>query len=253
MNRSTKKGRERPGENRPGATPDCFTCQVRDHSEWCVLSDAELKRFNDAKKARLYLPGEVVFYQGDACRGIYCFETGMVGIRKMDGDGNSVLMRLPYPGETFGYLAMLAGTEHKVSAEILKPSMICLIGRTAVMSLLNDNPALGLRFLKHASREAEDAQQKFLHSVSLGVRARLAHLLLVLKDRYATVLDDGTYSLDLPLSRQDMAAMIGVRPETISRTIRQFEAEGIAHFSKFIVRFSEIDSLLREIEPEGGV
>jgi len=64
-------------------------------------------------------------------------------------------------------------------------------------------------------------------SAVLGTGALLSPfviLLLALKDRFATVNDEGDMTIELPLSRQDLAAMIGTRPETIARSIRALEA-----------------------------
>ena len=229
---------------------DCFACQARERTEWCVLQDEDLRRINDAKKTRDCLPGEVLYHQGDACRGILCIESGMIGIRKIDADGNSVLLGLAYPGDTLGYRALLMRQDHDVSAEVLKKGTVCLIGEATVRSLLEHNPSLGQRFLQRAVQDLGEAEDKFLESVTLTVRARFAHLLLILKDRYATDVEDGAISLELPLSRQDLAAMIGIRPETMSRTIRQFEDDGIAHFSGRTVHVPRIASLLDEFEHE---
>ena len=59
-------------------------------------------------------------------------------------------------------------------------------------------------------------------------------------------------TLKLPMSRGDLAAMLGIRPESISRTIRVFQEEGVAHFTQREVYVPHIDKLLSELEfPEG--
>ena len=168
---------------------NCFTCQARGRTEWCVLTDEELALVDQGKVSRQYLPGEVIFHEGDECRGVHCIESGLVGIRKMDVGGNEVLLRLSHPGDTMGYRSFLAGNDHNNSAEALEPSVICLVGGGTVRSLLEKNPTLGLRFLKHAARDLDDAEEKVLQSTTLPVRARFAHLLLVLKDRQEMRMD----------------------------------------------------------------
>ncbi len=230
---------------------NCFTCPNRERTEWCTLGDNELQRIVDANKIREFLPGEALFHQGDPCHGVYCIHSGMVGIRKVDIDGNSVLLDLAHAGDTLGYRALLTGNEHQVGAEILKKGAVCFIHKGTVNGLIERNPALGHRFLGRAIKDLEEAEDKFLESVTLSVRARFAHLLLVLKDRYAkTAEGDKELVLELPLSRQDMAEMIGIRPETLSRTIRQFEEDGIAEFSGRTVSVPKISSLLDEFEGE---
>ena len=228
---------------------NCFSCPNRERTEWCTLSDDELQRIVDANRIREFLPGEALYHQGDSCHGVYCIHSGMVGIRKVDIDGNSVLLGLAHAGDTLGYRALLTGSEHKISAEILKKGAVCFIDKGTVRGLIEQNPALGHRFLTRAIKDLEEAEDKFLESVTLSVRARFAHLLLVLKDRHAKAAEgDKELVLELPLSRQDMAAMIGIRPETMSRIIRQFEEDGIAEFSGRTVRVSDVSRLLDEFE-----
>jgi CRP-like cAMP-binding protein len=228
--------------------PNCFTCQVRERTEWCVLEENELNLINDGKISKNYLPGETIFFEGDTSEGIYCIESGLVGVRKSDADGNSVLLFLAAPGDTVGYRSLLAGEEHKSSAEILEPSTVCFVDQSTVRKLLSQNPSLGLRFLRRASKDLGDADERILHNVTLSVRARFAHLLLVLIDRHGSEAIDGSLSLKLPLSRQDLAAMIGTSPESMSRTIRKFEDDGVATFSGRAVHVPSVDSLLKEIE-----
>ncbi len=229
---------------------NCFTCQTRARTEWCALSSADLKQIDDAKIDRDYAPGDVLYHQGDSCKGIYCIKSGLVGLRKVGADGNSVLVRLAQPGDTIGYRAFLSGEEHALGAEVLKPSMVCFVDQAVVRKLIETKPELGLRFLKSMSENLNTAEDKFLQSTSFDIRARLAHLLLVLKERFAAEEKDGALKLELPLSRQDMAAMIGVRPETMSRAIRKFEDDGIAYFSGRTVKVPDISVLFDQIDAE---
>ncbi|MEX2449857.1 MAG: Crp/Fnr family transcriptional regulator [Rhodospirillales bacterium] len=235
---------------------NCFTCQSRRRTEWCVLSEDELGVIDKAKKSRTLGPGEILFHQGDPCGGIHCIENGLIGARKLDADGNSILLGMAYPGDTLGYRFLLSGEDYQASAEALKPSTVCYIDQSAIRFLLEKNPALGLRFLQRAARDLNEAEDRFLQSVTLSVRARFAHLLLVLKKRYE---ENGVprktteFSMDLPLSRQDMAALIGIRPETMSRTIRQFEEEGIARFSGRRVHVPHTEKLLGALETDNIV
>ncbi|MDA0240174.1 MAG: Crp/Fnr family transcriptional regulator [Proteobacteria bacterium] len=232
------------------AGPNCFTCQARERTEWCVLQDAELRLIEDGKKSRRYLPGETIFREGDTPDGIFCIESGMIGLRKSDAEGNTVLLNLLSEGETLGYRAFLADSEYDASAEALEPSTACFVDRPTIRRLLEHNPALGLRFLKRVAKDLGDADEKILHNVSLSVRARFAHLLMVFVERYGKLADNGSSSIDLPLSRQDMASMIGTTPESMSRTIKKMETDGIARFSGRTVQIPSCRNLVNEFDPE---
>ena len=177
-------------------------------------------------------------------------ETGMVGVRKTDADGNSVLLYLVTPGDTLGYRALLAGEDYQASAEALEPTRICVIDSPTVRSLLEHNPALGLRYLKRVSRSLGSAEEKILHNATLSVRARFAHLLMVLLDKYGHKNSEGPTEFELPLSRHDLAAMIGTTPESMSRTIKKMESDGVAKFAGRTVHIPVLESLIMEFEPE---
>jgi len=196
------------------------------------------------------LPDETIFFEGDTSQGIYCIESGLVGVRKSDAEGNSVLLFFANPGDTVGYRSLLAGEDHKSSAEILEPSTICFVDQKTVRELLSHNPALGLWFLRRASKNLGDADERILHNGTLSVRARFIHLLLVFVDRHGTKSDDGSLNLNLPLSRQDLAAMIGTSPESMSRTIRKLEDDRIARFLGRTAHVPKVNILLNEIETE---
>jgi len=228
----------------------CFTCKTREITDWCVLPDDEVQMLENGRHMKVYGPGEMLFHEGDPCNGVYCIETGLVGIRKSDAEGNSVLLQLISPGDTVGYRAMLADEDFSASAEVLEPSRICRLDKGTVRSLLEKNPALGLRYLKKVSANLDEAEEKILHSATLSVRARFAHLLMVLLDRYGAATEDQQAVFELPLSRHDMASMIGTTPESMSRTIKKMESDNIALFDGRTVTIPSVDALVNEFEPD---
>ena len=237
-------------DDRPSASrvTNCFSCQSRCQTEWCSLEQADLELLNRVKVCNTYQPGQVIFYQGNPCLGIYCIMAGTVAIRLNDAQGNSAIVRLAHGGETIGYRAFFAGQPYHASAEALTSAKVCFVDKAAVRRLLEHNPSVGLGFLKHMADDLESAEDAKLHAMALSVRARLAHLLLVLKDRFGSAAEDGSLVIELPLSRQDMAAMVGTRPETIARAVRSLEDEGIARFAGRKVVVPDLDALLDVIE-----
>jgi CRP-like cAMP-binding protein len=229
--------------NRPG----CFACQVRDKTEWCHLTQRELASLSKAKTTKAYGAGEVVYRQGDECQGVYCIESGLIGLRKHDAEGNSTLVRLTGPGETIGYRALLTDMEHQVAAEALMPSRVCFINRDLVRRLLAQNPSVGLRFLRTSLDGMTQAEERYVQSVTHAARTRVLHLLMVLYERFGEASPEGEYVLELPLSRQDLAALAGVAAETLSRTLRQLETERIANFDGRRVRFADVGVLFDDV------
>lgn len=226
----------------------CVVCHVGPRSVWHDLDETASALLAGGRRRREYGSGEVVFVQGEQNDGVHCVSGGTVGIRRLDDNGNSVLLELAYPGDTIGYRSFLTGSEHKTSAEALGPSVVCHIDRAAITALLAGNPALGLRFLKRSIGELEHAHDIMFRQATLSNRHKLVHLLLVLVQRHGRRHSNGSQSIDLPVSRRDLASMVGTRHETISRIIGRLETDGVAHFSGRQVTIPSVEALAGEID-----
>lgn len=226
--------------------PGCSACHGLAHEEWSVLGEEDLRALNRARVRRGYAPGEAIFRQGEPCLGIFCIDSGEVALRKSDEHGGQAIVRLAHAGQTIGYRAYFAGGLYAASAVALSQSSVCFIPSDAVRKLVERDPKLGHRFLARVADELRESEEARLHVTSLSTRARLAHLLLTLKDRIGVADDDGSLRFDLPLSRMDIAALLGARRESIARAIRALEEAGVASFDGRAVRIPDLDALLDE-------
>lgn len=223
---------------------------MRTRSDWKVLSTEELALLSRGQESRQFHAGEKLYTMGQPSGGVYCVCAGTVAIRRVDGEGNSVLLQLGYPGDTLGYEALLTGEAHRANAEALGPSAVCFIQRSTVEELLEKNPTLGMQFLKRAHKDLNDAHDKLVQHATLSNRGRFAHCLLILLNRYGHTTNDGRRVMDLPVSRRDLASMIGARHETLSRIISRMESDGVAFFSGRSVEVPRINDLVNEIRPQ---
>ena len=227
----------------------CMECAARCSTEWCALGDEEVRILNEFRVQNVYRPGQVIFFEGNPCLGLYCIESGVVAIRRTDAAGHMALVRLATAGHTLGYRTFFAGGHYHGTAEALTPARVCFVDRAAVQHLMRREPKLAYRFLQHLAQDLDRAEEDRLHASAMPLRARLAHLLLLLRDEFGTVDDKGRLRIDLPLSRQDMAAMLGARPETITRLVKSLEADGIVVFDGRTAWVDDLDDLLDEVAP----
>jgi CRP-like cAMP-binding protein len=226
----------------------CLTCPVRQHSAWQVLSEAEIHLLDRRRKAREYLAGDLVFAAGEPSNGLYCMAAGTVAIRKSDAAGNVIPIRLAYHGDIFGYRGLLLDARRRYSAEAVRASRMCFVDRAVVRSLLDRNPALGRKFLQRIASDLEDAHDNLLRHATLSNRGKFVRLLLMLMNHHGSTAHDGSQYMALPLSRRELASMIGTRQETLSRIIGRLEEDGLARFSGRTVQFTRPDALKREIQ-----
>jgi len=162
----------------------CRACAMSLGAHWGRLSSDDLAVIDAARVTREFRPGETIFHEGAPCAGLYCIEDGLVCTRKMDSAGNAILLRLNHAGDLLGHCAVLAGAEYRVTAEALEPTRACFIDTATVRALLGRSPGLALTLLQRLAADLDDAEEQVLRVTTLPVRARVAHLLLVLKERY---------------------------------------------------------------------
>ena len=71
---------------------------------------------------------------------------------------------------------------------------------------------------------------------------------MILREHYGRIIDDGSLFLELELTRGDIASMLGIRAESLSRLIRKIESENLAHFSGNKITISNPDALIEELD-----
>lgn len=226
----------------------CLAPRSINGTEWSVLSSEEIKIFNQNVVCRSYNSGDIVFIEGDICKGLYFVESGLVGVKKMDADGRQVLLLLANPGDTLGYRPLLAKENHRATAEVMREAKICFLPKDIIHLLLSRNPQLGAKFLQRTARALGAADERFFEMVSLTARVRFIHLLKILQERCGYVVEDGSLCLELPVTRCEIASMLGIRSESFSRLVREIETEGFVHFSGSRITIANPELLFKEFD-----
>lgn len=223
--------------------PDCASCPSRARSEWCSLGSAALGRLNAAKVPHGYAAGDALYHEGHAFTGLFCIEQGTVLLRRGEGTEAPAVVGLAEPGQTLGHRAYFAGGRHEATARAATACRACFVDKSVLDALLANEPALARRFLARLSADCERAEASLVRATSTSVEARLARLLLELRDHHGRVDDDGNLVLELPLSRRELASFVGARPESISRAIATLAARGAATFAGRRVVVADLDAL----------
>jgi len=180
--------------------------------------------------------GEVLFTEGEEAKGFFVLVSGRIKIFKLSPEGKEQILHFIEPGEPFAEVAMFAGAHYPANAEALQRSRVILLPRPAFERLIKNYPDLAMNMLailshrlKYFSRLIEDLSLK-------EVPQRLAAYLLYLGDSRNNV-----SSVDLNISKGQLASLLGTIPETLSRILNRMAAQGF-----ITVRGREIGLLRRD-------
>jgi CRP-like cAMP-binding protein len=209
----------------------CATCGARDRSDFEALDAPEAAVLDRVKSRRRLAPGEALFRQGEPYTAVYCVAEGLIGRRLLHENGASVLVGLARPGDMLGACGLLAGGPHATTAEALADSAVCVVRGSDAARLAAAQPAFRQRLVERCVAAIGAAERAVLEATALPAFSRFCTLLVDLLA--AGGVDDGAggRATTLPISRGDMAALLGVQPESLSRLIRRGTEEGLIAFA----------------------
>lgn len=189
------------------------------------LSDEEVHLLSEAVHSRHYRKGEFVFQEGERSDALYVVNQGVVKVVKLADNGKEHVIRFLFHGDFGGMSALFKEGLHYANAEVVEDAVVCRIYRQDLKSILNNNSNMAYRFLAAISDRLRDADE-WSGTISLfDAERRLAKMLLIFTAKMASS-NPGSNPYELPVSKRDLAALIGITPETLSRKLAVFESEG---------------------------
>ncbi|HBT88587.1 MAG TPA: transcriptional regulator [Desulfobacter sp.] len=178
--------------------------------------------------------GEIIFQEGDRGEGFYIVEEGQIKIFKISFEGKEQILHIYGPGHIFGEVPVFQGKNFPASAMALEPSTILFLPRQAFVQQIEKSPALAMNMLADLSRRLREFTIQIENLSLKEVPARLAAYILTLSQEGTE--DSQTIALgkerspaanvSLPVSKVQLASLIGTTPETISRVLKKMDLAG---------------------------
>jgi CRP/FNR family transcriptional regulator, nitrogen fixation regulation protein len=166
---------------------------------------------------RSFEQDQEIFGEGDPADFLFEVLSGAVRTFKVLSDGRRLIDAFHVPGDIFG---IEAGCEYRFSAEAIKATTVRAIRRRNLDTLARSEPETSSRLVSAMAQSLERAQDHMLLLGRKTAREKIASFLLSFADRIT-----GSKTLELPMSRTDIADHLGLTIETVSRTLTQFERE----------------------------
>ena len=183
------------------------------------LDSQEMARIGQNLQELSFAKGEVILLEDELCRGLYVVKSGRVRVFKSSPEGREQVLFIAQAGDTFNDVPVYDGGTNPASASALDSSVVYLIPKETLISLIADCPAalaiikLFAGRLRHLTAMVENLSFR-------NVVARLAKLLLDM-----AVLEEGTAPIPR-LTQDEMAAMVGSVRDVIGRGLRTLEKTG---------------------------
>ena len=211
------------------STNDIFSIDIWDFETESVFTNlpfADLNILTAHKSERVYEKGEIIFREGALPSGIFYISDGKVKKYKVDKEGREIIIYVACRAELVGYHAVLAEDRYPDSAVALEKSIIAFIPKEDFLETLKRSESLKMRLLKILSHEFAVLANSLCVFAQKSVRERLALQLVVLREKYKINLQPGM-PVEINLSRDDLASLVGTARENVVRVLTEFKQAGI--------------------------
>lgn len=202
----------------------CENCIIRQFNSFRAMSKAELKKVSDSKITKKVKKGEALFEEGDKLDGVFCVRDGVSKLSKLSANGKDQIVKLASKGEVIGQRSVVAEESTNLSAVAVNDMEVCFVPKDSIVHTLSQNPDFAVEVLRHMAHDLKEADDVIVNMSQKTVKQRIAEAFLYLKSNYG---EDKQGFLNLTLSREDIANVVGTATESAIRIISEFKKKGM--------------------------
>lgn len=202
----------------------CEQCIVREFSSLKALNKEELIRMADCKSSYIIKKGEAIFSEGENVNGIFCIKDGVCKLSKLSANGNEQIIKLVTKGELLGQRSLISDAPVNLSAIAIEDMEVCFVPKKEIMGFFNENNQFSMNVVKSICGDLKEADDHLVAMAQKSVKQRLAAALLELHETFGVHEDQ---SLNIKLSREELANMIGTATESCIRLLSEFNKQGL--------------------------
>lgn len=188
------------------------------------LSEEAFKDYAAAKKYFNFHKGDTIFEDGETPKGVYFLNKGTAKLSKFGVYGKEQILRFIKEGDLIGYRSILCGENFQAKAEAMTEVEATFLPTEVFLQLLQVDPKLSFAMLQKIAFELGESSNTITFLAQKTVRERLAEILLLLEQKLGT---DAEGFINISLTREEIANIIGTATESAIRLISEFKHDGL--------------------------
>jgi len=190
------------------------------------LSSPELQQLAARTSRKVFSAGEVLFYEGEPCKGLHIIAQGKVRIFKTSANGREQVLAVNGPGETVAEVPVFDGGPYPASVIAVDYTEVAFISRKDFQDYCLDHPEVALKVLAFVGSRLRGLVNIIEELSFTTIRQRIVSLLVRLAQGEGKRSARGVEVL-LPGSHQELANQLGTVRELVSRNLMRLQAEGL--------------------------
>ncbi|MBO8169852.1 MAG: Crp/Fnr family transcriptional regulator [Thermoanaerobacteraceae bacterium] len=211
------------------------------------LTDEELAQLSDIVLLRPYRKGMYLFMEGELGDALYFVQKGRVKLSMMLPDGREHILHFVGEGQIFAEVLLFDSGPFPATAEVVTDSVIGIVRNKDLDGFLKQHPDITLKILKVMSRRLRKAQMQVRDLALKDTFGRMVSTIIKLACEYGRETEEGVL-VELALSQQDLANMIGASRETVSRSLNDLKKSKVLDFTRQYILIKDMEKLERYLD-----
>ncbi len=207
------------------------------------LNEQHLRKIAPLVSFHVFREKQVIYMPSDPRARLYAIVSGKVKLAEVSPEGKELVLCVLGKGDLFGELCLFDAGPHSTLATAIEDSEIVTIKCSDLANFMAEDPALVKALGKHVGDKIRTLEQKLSELVFKDVAQRLAGLLLDLAHDYGRRLPSGERVIEMKITHQDLAGLIGSTRETTTTTLNQFREKGLIDFHRREIVVRDIEGL----------
>jgi CRP-like cAMP-binding protein len=210
------------------------------------LSHGDLDKLTVAIREHNYKKNTTIVHVDDPGNTMFIIKQGLVKVTIEDEAGREMILRMLYPTDFFGEMALIDGLPRSATVTAQEESVVLIVYREYFMEIIEKSPTILLNMAAVLSRRLRATDELIRSLAFFDVYGKVARVLLTLATEKGRSTEHGMV-IDLRLTQQELAELAGMSRETMTRTLRAFQHAGVVRIESGVITILSIDMLRREV------
>jgi CRP/FNR family transcriptional regulator, cyclic AMP receptor protein len=206
------------------------------------LKEEFLEKIHLISLPRKYGKGRIIIMEGEPGEAFFYVKSGLIKISKLSSDGREHILHILNEGHIFAEVTLFNKTVYPATAEVLEEAEIGMIKNQELEKVIMQNPELALQLIKYLNKRLVEAHMKIRNLALSDTYGRTAQALLKLAEDYGKKSSKGI-ELDLNISRQELANIVGTTRETVIRALTTFKKEHSIDIDKNTITITDLEKV----------
>ena len=200
-----------------------------------LLQDIPRPTLEKLTLTRSYRSGNTIFHQGETTSGLWIVMNGQIAVERLGPDGYIFATGIWLPGDIIGIAGLWDDSPYPATARAMAtPTEVLWMPREHVIAAQREFPAFGIAMCKTLAQRLRLVQESAADTRGRPVVAQVAGVLAILAERMGSGIN---------LTHEELARMLGVQRETITRSLHILVKENIISSGHGTVHVHNIDKL----------